>query len=262
MLIGAFVAFEFFKDAFELALIGALFLFLLERYLRWKRPLLAGLAEQHRLFVMLVLGAVLVGIKVSESALSGHSGLVDKAILLWIHERVPTEWTGFFQAVTLMGSFDFVIWLLVISCMVFIALRRWREVVVLGASVACGGLVIYVLKLFTGRERPALWETRWYWGTSFPSGHTLETACFAMALTLCLKSVWPRHTRLVRIVAMGWVLLVGSSRLVLGVHWPTDVLAAACVGMLVPVGLKFLLSRLWRNEPRFREQPDHGRRRR
>ena len=238
------VAFDFFQDTVKLALIGGLIFLLLERYLRWKRSLLAELAEDHRMFLMLILGAVLVGIKVSEEALSGESGPMDKAILLSIHQHVPTEWTRFFQAVTLMGSFDFVIWLLVICGLVFIALKRWPEVLLLAGSVLSGGLVIYVLKLMTGRDRPALWETRWYWGTSFPSGHTLETAAFAMALTLCLKPIWPRHTRLVRLGAMLWVLLVGWSRLVLGVHWPTDVLAAACIGMVIPVGLKFLLLRL------------------
>ncbi len=101
--------------------------------------------------------------------------------------------------------------------------------------------MIYLLKSVTDRERPALWETRWYWGTSFPSGHTLETACFATALTLCVNRRWPRYARVIRIGAIGWVILVGSSRLVLGVHWPTDVLAAACIGMLLAVSAQFLL---------------------
>ena len=234
---------EFLKDTAKLALIGAMIFVLLGRFLRWKRPALADRAEQHRLMILLVLGALLVGIKVSEEALSGDSGPFDKAILLFIHRNVPAEYTRFFEWVTLMGSFDSVIALVTLSSLVLLALKRHFEVFLLVSSALCGGLVIYLLKLLTGRERPALWETRWYWGTSFPSGHTLESACFAMALTLCLRPVLPTKARLIRVLAFLWVLLVGSSRLVLGVHWPTDVLAAMCIGMLIPVALHVLLTR-------------------
>jgi len=238
------MVFDFFKDTVKLALIGALIFFLLHRYLRWKQPLLAPTLVRHRLLIALVLGALLVGIKVSEEALSGQSGPADTAILLFIHRHVPAEWTRFFELVTLMGSFDFVIAAVSVICVVFLLLKKWPELALLLSSVICGGLVIYLLKLATGRERPALWETRWYWGTSFPSGHTLETACFAMALTLCLRQGQPWPDRLLRLMALSWVLLVGCSRLVLGVHWPTDVLAAACIGMLIPLGMKAALL-LW-----------------
>jgi len=218
--------------------------FLLRRYLRWKKPNLATTAEQHRLFILLILGTVIAGLKVSEAALSGGSGPFDKAILLFVHSHVPANWTEFFEMITLTGSFNVLVSLAVISCLALFILKQRFEALLLALSTIGGGLVVYLLKLMTGRERPALWETRWYWGTSFPSGHTLETTCFAMALTLCLSPMRPDYVRLARVIALLWVLLVGLSRLVLGVHWPTDVLAAACIGMLIPIALQFALVRL------------------
>ena len=235
---------EFLKEAAKLALIAVMLSFLLHRYLRWKKPNLATSAEEHRMLILLILGAVLTGLKVSEEALSGGSGPIDKSILLFVHSHVPATWTPFFELITLTGSFKVQISLTVINCVAFFILKKRFDALLLASSTICGGLVIYVLKLFTGRERPELWETRWYWGTSFPSGHTLETTCFAMALTLCLRPVWPDHVRLIRVAALLWVLLVGLSRLVLGVHWPTDVLSAACIGMLIPIALQFALVRL------------------
>jgi undecaprenyl-diphosphatase len=234
------VIFDFVKDFTKLILIGMLVFFLFQRYIRWRRPNLSAVLEKQRVYISMILAALLVAIKVSEDALTGESGPMDKAILMGIHHHMPSSWTPFFAMVTWGGSFDFLVPLLAVSSLAFVSFKKWSQVALLLSSAACGGVVIYLLKTITARDRPALWETRWYWGTSFPSGHTLETACCATALTFCLSRLWPAQAKFFRGAAVLWVLLVGSSRLVLGVHWPTDVLVAACVGMLIPVSMQFL----------------------
>ena len=57
---------EFLKETAKLALIAVMLSFLLRRYLRWKRPNLATSAEEHRMYILLILGTVIAGIKVSE----------------------------------------------------------------------------------------------------------------------------------------------------------------------------------------------------
>jgi undecaprenyl-diphosphatase len=86
-----------------------------------------------------------------------------------------------------------------------------------------------------------LWDAQWYWGSSFPSGHTLVVAAFAAANALILGRLCPAAHLSALAVALMWVVLVAFSRLILGVHWPTDVLAAACVGAAIPLGLQFVL---------------------
>jgi undecaprenyl-diphosphatase len=228
----------------KLTLIAGMLYFLLQRYLRWRKPDLNSAAEKYRMSILLVLATILIGLKVSEAALSGRSAPMDEAILLFLHHYVPAALIPFFGAITLTGSFNVLLTLTVLSCLVFLGLKRRFEVLLLASSAICGAALIYLLKRLTERQRPALWETKYYWGTSFPSGHTLETTCFAMALTLCLRPFWPDRIRTIRIIALVWVFLVGWSRLVLGVHWPTDVLAAACLGMLIPIALQFMLVRL------------------
>jgi len=97
--------------------------------------------------------------------------------------------------------------------------------------------VVYVVKALVGRARPALWETEAYWGSSFPSGHTLVVAAFATAAALCASRVRPAARKLALSIAILWISLVAVSRLVLGVHWPTDVLAAACIGAFLPLAM-------------------------
>ena len=85
------------------------------------------------------------------------------------------------------------------------------------------------------QRRFAVWEAQWYWGSSFPSGHTLSTAALATAAALCVARIWPRVGSLAMALALLWTGLIAISRLVLGVHWPSDVLAAACLGAFIPL---------------------------
>jgi len=70
-------------------------------------------------------------------------------------------------------------------------------------------------------------------GYSFPSGHTTTAASFYTSLALLLKK------RICSIIAAIMIVLVGLSRLYLGVHWPNDVFA----GLLIGVSISFLLYR-------------------
>jgi undecaprenyl-diphosphatase len=66
-------------------------------------------------------------------------------------------------------------------------------------------------------------------------------ATFTTAGALVAGRLWPAARVPALLVALVCVLLVGFSRLVLGVHWPTDVVVAACLGAAIPLGLSFSL---------------------
>jgi membrane-associated phospholipid phosphatase len=114
--------------------------------------------------------------------------------------------------------------------------------------VAAAGLADDVLKILFGRARPYLWLEGDNSGfgflrysakfASFPSGHT--TTSFAAAIVLGM--VLPRHKPWFLLAAA----LVGVSRIVLDVHYPSDVVAGALLGTMVAFGLgNWLESRGW-----------------
>lgn len=188
-----------------------------------KRTLVLGL-------FMLIASATEIGNEVIE----GDTAKVDKEILLSIKAHTPAEFVPFFEGMTFLGSFKFIAASSIAVSLYFVIKKMRFEAILMSSSTALGGICIYVLKAIVKRDRPHLWETNWYWGTSFPSGHTLASATFASALALCLKGVEPQQKIAVGVAAMIFAGLVGLSRLVLGVHWPTDVVTAYCIGMTLP----------------------------
>lgn len=90
-------------------------------------------------------------------------------------------------------------------------------------------------------------------GSSYPSGHAGNTACLAMLALL----LWPRMRSHLRTTIAALPLLVGYSRLYLGKHYPSDVLAGWLYGMVVAV-LVWLAWKQW-GEERFLNAPKENR---
>jgi undecaprenyl-diphosphatase len=122
--------------------------------------------------------------------------------------------------------------LVVIGYMLLV--RRLSEALLLFLIAGGGAGLAWILKLFFARERPsvvpALIEVTQY---SFPSGHAMMSALVYLSLAAMLAGV--QTDARVRIyivtVAVCVVLLIGTSRIYLGVHYPTDVLAGWSVGL-------------------------------
>jgi len=232
---------EAIEDLTKLALVVASLYIGFGAYVRHQQPAWMDPLARRRAGILLLLVLVASAIKLSEDVLGGESGPIDKAILVFIRSHVPTALAGVADAITFTGSSKALIPLATGATLVLLLVRRRVEALVIAASVIGGALLVFAIKTAVGRARPALWDTQWYWGSSFPSGHTLVVAAFATALALCIGRIWPRARLASLGVALAWTLLVALSRLVLGVHWPTDVLVATCVGASIPLTLSVAL---------------------
>lgn len=232
---------EILEDVAKLGFSVAALYMGLRLYMRRRRPTWHDRVDERRAAFVWLLSLGAVAVMVAEDALGGDSHLIDRHVLLFIREHVPASWTPWFAAITLSAS-GFVLTPLTLAAGgALLAARRRGDALLVAGSMVCGGALIYVMKVVVGRERPALWEAPGYWGSSFPSGHTLAMASFATAGALVAGRMRPAARVPALLVALVCVLLVGFSRLVLGVHWPTDVVVAACLGAAIPLGLSFSL---------------------
>ncbi|BAY49289.1 phosphoesterase [Scytonema sp. HK-05] len=102
-------------------------------------------------------------------------------------------------------------------------------------GIAAGGAIALncLLKLLFGRARPALWDRLIHVGLhSFPSGHAMVSIVIYGFIGYILAKQFPQWRG--RIFALTFVLIlaIGFSRLYLGVHWPTDVVAGYAAGLV------------------------------
>ncbi len=137
------------------------------------------------------------------------------------------------RGITLLGSEIVLTSVVVIGIADLVRMRRWRAAVILPAAGLGAWLVTIVLKEHFMRVRPGVVqplvsESSW----SFPSGHSLCSA--AIYITLGAIWAWRFSARKVQValVAGAFFLsfLIGLSRIYLGVHYPTDVLAGWSAG--------------------------------
>ncbi|SDR70316.1 undecaprenyl-diphosphatase [Halopseudomonas xinjiangensis] len=229
------------RDLLPLLLIVAAIYLTLFTALRRMQPGWSTRLEERRVAILLILVLMATALKVGQDVLGAETGDFDTAVLLYLNEHTPPEIVQLFAWITLTGSSMFLTPLIAAVTALLFFLRQRAEALLLAASGIGGVLIVYLIKRAVGRDRPALWETEVYWGSSFPSGHTLGAAACAMALALCLRRVRPGTRSLGLWLALTWIALVGLSRLVLGVHWPTDVMVAACIGIALPLTLNLML---------------------
>ena len=159
----------------------------------------------------------------------------DQGIATWFHDRLTPAFASVLHALTEFGSgksIGIVVFALVLF---FVWKRWWPSLVTLLVAVPCGMLLNEWLKLAVHRDRPFVEGAFVDWtGYSFASGHTIgATLLYGQLLLFVLPSLKARHLRLLCISsAASLVLLVGFTRIALGAHFLTDVLAAMFFGII------------------------------
>ncbi|HKS95263.1 MAG TPA: phosphatase PAP2 family protein [Terriglobia bacterium] len=182
-----------------------------------------------------------------------HSGTerFDLWMRLGIHAHATPTLTEFMRAITHWGS-----WMVLLPATLFVSgvlvWRRRRDEMRL-LLITMGGAVVLdnVLKLVVHRPRPTPFFVGKPMTFSFPSGHSLISLCFygllAGLLTLHMTRGWSRAV--VWGIAAILIGLIGLSRIYLGVHWPSDVIAgyAAAIVWMGAVRL-YVLPRIVRSQ--------------
>lgn len=194
--------------------------------------LLGGLAVAGGLLAFLLFGRFVA---------AGRTLALDDRILLALRtpgdpaRPIGPDWVAeVARDITALGSTD-LLWLATLGVAGFLGLdRRYRAMAFVLAAVLSGWALSFALKDLFDRDRPTvvphLMSAHF---SSFPSGHSLMSAVVYFTLGSLLSSLVKQRRLKLYFLALAAILsgLVGLSRLVMGVHYPTDVVAGWAAGL-------------------------------
>jgi membrane-associated phospholipid phosphatase len=153
------------------------------------------------------------------------------------------SWEGGF-AVSALGGTDLVLPLTAAAVLALLALRHWRGAFTLACAVIATQGIVQLIKVVVERPRPAANDTlASASGFSFPSAHSATSmALYATLALVAARRCGPMPRAALIASAAALVAAIGGSRLVLGAHYPIDVLAGWLTGAALVAG-SWLLAR-------------------
>ncbi len=194
---------------------------------------------ETKMLIVPMLGALVFWVL---SILMGSSETVnefDRSVIQWLYATPEAEPFGMgdlrnnARDLTALGS-PFLLVIMALGGVLWLIGHRDKYGLAFLAVVAFGGLILtFGLKEFYGRERPPFTTTYLLESSpSFPSGHSLLTAALlpAIAIIFLRQERVPRIHRYFLTIGILLAIVVGLTRIVLGAHYPTDVMAGWAAG--------------------------------
>jgi undecaprenyl-diphosphatase len=197
----------------------------------------------------LLLGAFLIAATASfgfgwlaEEVLEGDTLRFDTFVRTAVHQHATPELTWLMQGFSFLGSVAVVTVLGLAAVCVFFYFRLARMAALLAITMVGMAALDVALKLAFQRTRPVAFFGPTPSSYSFPSGHAMSSLCFYGVLAAILAAracgrvaKWSIWTGAVLLIGM-----IGYSRIYLGVHYPSDVIAGYCAGAVWVGAVSFL----------------------
>jgi undecaprenyl-diphosphatase len=190
--------------------------------------------------VLLITGGVWAFVELADAVGEGDSRAFDEWMILALRNPEdssdplgPLWFEEVMRDITALGG-DIILSLITLGVVVYLKLRDQTRLGILLVTAVVGGLLLSnILKSYFDRPRPDLVPHGSHVLTqSFPSGHAMLAAVTYLTLGAILAEAEQKRQLKVFFISIGVLLTisVGISRIYLGVHWPTDVLAGWSAG--------------------------------
>lgn len=158
----------------------------------------------------------------------------DKAIISSINAIVTPNMRRFMIFVSFLGSAKFYIPVHLLLLAYFLKKKYYINSIALINGVLGSAIINLLVKSYYARIRPEKYFQIQQAGFSFPSGHSMVaiSSYFILTYILFRSKPWDAKKTLAWTLTIFLVLLIGFSRIYLGVHWPTDVIGGLSLGFI------------------------------
>lgn len=190
--------------------------------------------------LVVIAGGILAFLRLADVVGEGESEAFDRALLLLFRDPAnlaqgpgPGWLPGVMRDITALGGFAVLTLIVVVTAVYLVLVGKRASALFVVLAVMGGTLLSHGLKMFFDRPCPDLIpQAPVELTASFPSGHAMISAVTYLTLGVLLTRLdAPRRVHAYFLtVAVVMTVMIGISRIYLGVHWPTDVLAGWCLG--------------------------------
>lgn len=204
------------------------------------KSLLGKLETRTLVALVALIGVPSLFLSIAGEVAEGETAALDRRLLLAFRSPGdpsdplgPRWFEESMRDITALGGFTVVTLLTIVAVLLLVFHQRRREALIFAGTVILAYASSEVLKAFYDRDRPMLVaHGSIVYSQSFPSGHSTAAAATFLTLATVLASFETRRRTkaLIYALAITAMIAVGVSRVYLGVHWPTDVLAGWALG--------------------------------
>lgn len=197
---------------------------------------------------------------VAEEMAEGETMGVDRHLMMLLRAHGdpadpigPRAFEEAMRDVTALGGFTVLTLVTIVATLAFLMHKRWTHAGVLAGTIVLAQASSSLLKAAYDRPRPNLVPHGVeVYSASFPSGHSMLSAATYLTLAALIAHLEVKRRSKVLVFAVAVLLLtaVGFSRVYMGVHWPSDVLAGWCAGSAWALAGWVVLMRLPDDQPK------------
>lgn len=188
------------------------------------------------LYITIMTGLIalyfLIFIEIVDELQEGELFDFDNVITNYIQVPFDDQMTEFVTQLTFLGSVTWIVAVISVTSLFLVLLNRRPYAVYLILTSSCGGVINWGLKYIFQRERPDIAPLLSVSGYSFPSGHSMGSVILYGSLAIiCMRLIQNKWiTGLIWFMAFLVSFMIGLSRIYLGVHFPSDVVAGFVAG--------------------------------
>jgi len=158
----------------------------------------------------------------------------DLRIINFIQGFESSELTIFYKSITDIADTWQSTGIAIILVVILYLIRYKKEALFLALTMSTCGIIMSFIKNIFERQRPEIHRLIEVSGLSFPSGHSTSATIMYLTLGLIATNVFQKTSKyLILLISTLGILIITTSRIYLGVHYPTDAIAAICLGFFV-----------------------------